>query len=91
MTCRKIKFCLKFQFSKFITKLIVRLIEKFHRFRMTKFDIKNYLEQIYKIPVVNIQTRVVSGEIKRVTGTKPYMIKGDDYREAIVDLVCILN
>lgn len=55
---------------------------------MTKMDIRNYLERIYKLPIVNVETRVVSGKIKRATG-KPYMVKDDDYREAIVDLVSI--
>lgn len=53
---------------------------------MTKYDVKNYLEKIYKIPVIDVQTRVVTGKIKRAK-SKPYLIKEDDYREAIVDLV----
>lgn len=53
---------------------------------MTKYDVRNYLEKIYKIPVVNIETRVVMGKLKRAVG-KGYMIKEDDWREAIVDLV----
>lgn len=53
---------------------------------MTPFDVRNYLEKIYKIPVVNVETRVVAGKIKKATG-KPYIVKEDDYREAIVDLV----
>lgn len=52
---------------------------------MTKYDVRNYLEKIYKIPVVNIETRVVMGKLKRAVG-KGYMIKEDDWREAIVDL-----
>mgnify|MGYP001506672833 CR=1 FL=1 len=54
---------------------------------MTKYDVRNYLEKIYKLPVVNVKTRIVSGEIKRVIGKRPYMVKGDDYCEALVDLV----
>lgn len=53
---------------------------------MTSFDVRNYLEKIYKIPVVNVETRVVAGNIKKAVG-KPYIVKEDDYREAIVDLV----
>lgn len=53
---------------------------------MTPFDVRNYLEKIYKVPVVNVETRVVAGKIKKATG-KPYIVKEDDYREAIVDLV----
>lgn len=55
---------------------------------MTKYDVRNYLEKIYKIPVVNVQTRVVCGEIKRAKD-KGYMLKDDDYVEALVDLVSI--
>ena len=54
---------------------------------MTKYDIKNYLEKIYKIPVVNVETRVKCGPFKSSNSKKKYLIKGDDYREAIVDLV----
>lgn len=57
---------------------------------MTKYDVKNYLEKIYKIPVMNVQTRVVCGEIKRAKSL-PYLVKDDDYRESIVDLVNINN
>ena len=28
---------------------------------MTKYDVKNYLEKIYKIPVVDIKTHVMPG------------------------------
>ena len=59
----------------------------YHKNRMTSFDVKNYLEKIYKIPVMHVKTRVVCGEIKKAKSTKPYLIKEDDYREAIVDLV----
>ncbi|KAH9423698.1 54S ribosomal protein L23, mitochondrial [Dermatophagoides pteronyssinus] len=54
--------------------------------QMTSFDVKNYLEKIYKIPVMHVKTRVVCGEIKKAKSAKPYLIKEDDYREAIVDL-----
>ena len=29
---------------------------------MTKVDVKNYLEQIYKVPVVNVKTIIFSGK-----------------------------
>lgn len=53
---------------------------------MTKQDVRNYLEKIYQLPVINVTTRAVSGEIKRATG-KAYLVKDEDYREALVDLV----
>jgi len=52
---------------------------------MTKWDVKNYLEKIYKIPVVSVTTRVRCGDIKKAKG-KQYLIKEDDYKTAIVDL-----
>jgi len=53
--------------------------------QMTKWDVKNYLEKIYKIPVINVTTHVVCGDIKR-SKRKAEMIKMDDYKRAIVDL-----
>jgi len=53
---------------------------------MTKWDVRNYLEKIYKIPVVDVKTHVRCGEIKRAPG-KMYLIKGEDYKRVIVDLV----
>lgn len=53
--------------------------------QMTNHDIKNYLEKIYKIPVMYVKSRVVCGEIKKAKAL-PYLIKDDDYREAIIDL-----
>lgn len=52
---------------------------------MTQFDVKNYLEKIYKVPVAQVSTKVVLGEIKP-QATKRYMIKEDDYRLATVTL-----
>lgn len=54
---------------------------------MTKWDVKNYLEKIYKIPVVTVKTHVKCGDIKKAKGNN-YLIKEDDYKVAIVDLVC---
>jgi len=52
---------------------------------MTKWDVSNYLQKIYNIPVVNVRTHVRCGDIKRAKG-KLYLIKEDDYKTAIVDL-----
>ena len=57
---------------------------------MTKWDVKNYLEKIYKIPVVKVNTIVKCGDIKKAKG-KNYLIKEDDYKTAIVDLVFKCN
>lgn len=53
---------------------------------MTQHDIKNYLNKIYNIPVVNVQTEVRLGEFFR-DPVKRYVKKKDDYRVAIVTMV----
>lgn len=57
---------------------------------MTKHDIKNYLEKIYNIPVVDVRTRIALGKTKRdlVAG---YVTKEDDAKLAYVTLVCIVS
>lgn len=54
---------------------------------MTAHDIKNYLSKIYKIPVVDVRTEVRLGEFFR-DPVKKYVKKKDDYRVAIVTMVC---
>lgn len=53
---------------------------------MTKIDIKNYLEKIYKIPVMDVRTRIDPGKTKRdqVIG---YVTKEEDTKLAYVTLV----
>uniref|UniRef100_A0A0K8RA45 Large ribosomal subunit protein uL23m n=1 Tax=Ixodes ricinus TaxID=34613 RepID=A0A0K8RA45_IXORI len=53
--------------------------------QMTKYDVKNYLEKIYKVPVAQVKTFVMLGKIKRAEG-KGYLIKENDYRVAFVTL-----
>ncbi|XP_003747897.1 39S ribosomal protein L23, mitochondrial [Galendromus occidentalis] len=53
--------------------------------QMTQFDVKNYLEKIYKIPVAHVKTEVILGEIKPQRW-KGYLVKNDDYRIATVTL-----
>ncbi|PVD28015.1 hypothetical protein C0Q70_10595 [Pomacea canaliculata] len=53
---------------------------------MSKIDIKNYLEKIYKIPVLNVRTKVMAGgDIKHPTRGH-VMAKEDDYKVAFVQL-----
>lgn len=54
--------------------------------QMTTHDIKNYLEKIYKIPVIGVRTRIAMGETQRdpVAG---YVTKKDDEKIAYVTLV----
>lgn len=53
---------------------------------MTKYDVKNYLEKIYSVPVVDVRTRIAMGPTKRdqVYG---YVTKADDIKIAYVTLV----
>ncbi|XP_022671703.1 39S ribosomal protein L23, mitochondrial-like [Varroa jacobsoni] len=53
--------------------------------QMTQFDVKNYLEKIYRVPVAQVETKIVLGDFK-AEKTKRYMIKDDDYRLATVTL-----
>lgn len=52
---------------------------------MTRFDVKNYLEKIYKIPVVSVKTKVMTGDFKK--SARGYLIKDEDYRVAYVKMV----
>ncbi|KAJ8871375.1 hypothetical protein PR048_027692 [Dryococelus australis] len=52
---------------------------------MTKYDIKNYLEKIYAIPVVSVRTRIVMGKTK-TDKQKGYVTKNDDYKLAYVTM-----
>ncbi|KAL1402831.1 hypothetical protein pipiens_001827 [Culex pipiens pipiens] len=52
---------------------------------MTKYDVRNYLEKIYKVPVVDVRTRIAMGKTKRdqVMG---YITKDEDTKLAYVTL-----
>ncbi|CAH0687730.1 unnamed protein product [Spodoptera exigua] len=61
-------------------------VVQFHcSMEMTKFDIKNYLEKIYHIPVVDVRTKIALGKFRRDAG-KGYVIKDDDVKTAYVVL-----
>lgn len=53
---------------------------------MTKYDVKNYLEKIYKIPIVDVRTRIELGSTKRDT-TYGYVTKNEDMKIAYVTMV----
>ncbi|XP_014103056.2 large ribosomal subunit protein uL23m [Bactrocera oleae] len=53
--------------------------------QMTKYDVKNYLEKIYKLPVVDVRTRIEMGKTKR-DQAKGYVTKDDDVKIAYVTL-----
>lgn len=56
---------------------------------MTIHDIRNYLEKIYKIDVVNITTRIALGKTRQDTA-KGYVVKDDDIKYAYVTLVLFI-
>lgn len=51
----------------------------------TEYDIKNYLEKIYKLPVISIRTRIAMGATER-DRNEGYVIKKDDKKLAYVTL-----
>ncbi|XP_050024517.2 large ribosomal subunit protein uL23m [Dermacentor andersoni] len=53
--------------------------------QMTKYDVKNYLEKIYKVPVADVRTAIMQGKIRKAEG-KSYLVKEDDFRVAFVTL-----
>ncbi|XP_046397495.1 39S ribosomal protein L23, mitochondrial isoform X1 [Ischnura elegans] len=52
---------------------------------MTKRDVRNYLEKIYKIPVVEVRTQIELGPTKREP-LKGYIVKDEDVKVAYVVL-----
>ncbi|KAK0183347.1 hypothetical protein PV327_001398 [Microctonus hyperodae] len=57
-------------------------IVEFHcSIEMTKYDIKNYLEKIYKINVKDVRTRIKMGEFKKSLDGG-YIVKDDDIKVA---------
>ncbi|KAK6632376.1 hypothetical protein RUM44_007418 [Polyplax serrata] len=52
---------------------------------MTQYDVKNYLEKIYKVPVVEVKTTIKMGTIKPCVYSDK-LTKEDDYKEALVTL-----
>lgn len=53
---------------------------------MTNYDIKNYLEKIYNVKVVNVESTLENGKLKRAYGKVGFITKEEDYRRAIVTL-----
>ena len=52
---------------------------------MSHYDVTNYLEKIYKVPVTQVVTKIITGDIKK--STRGYLIKDPDYKMAYVSLV----
>nr|CAD7263578.1 unnamed protein product [Timema shepardi] len=64
------------QLRVFLPNFWMKLVEPIHQqhnnivqfivsTEMTRYDIKNYLEKIYNVSVVEVKTRIVSGEYNR--------------------------
>ncbi|VVC96966.1 probable 39S ribosomal protein L23, mitochondrial [Leptidea sinapis] len=52
---------------------------------MTKHDIKNYLDKIYNVPIIDIRTKITTGRFRKDAG-KGYIVKDDDIKYAMVVL-----
>ena len=50
---------------------------------MTRFDVKNYLEKIYQVPVANVKTFNKMGKTRQ-NHFGNYIVKDDDYKVAFV-------
>lgn len=53
---------------------------------MTEHDVRNYLRDIYKVPVMDVKTRIVMGEFYKDLHKK-YVKKKQDDKFAFVTLV----
>lgn len=53
---------------------------------MTKHDIRNYLTQIYEIPVIEVRTRIALGSTRR-DAKLGYVTKEEDTKYAYVTMV----
>ncbi|CAI9738252.1 39S ribosomal protein L23, mitochondrial [Octopus vulgaris] len=54
--------------------------------QMSKIDIRNYLEKIYKVPVVSVSTRTHEGEVKKHPEKRYDAFREDAYKMAYVQL-----
>ncbi|OQR98342.1 ribosomal protein L23 [Thraustotheca clavata] len=66
-----------------------RLAENQHIFRVepnyTKHDIKEYLQKVYNLPVVNVRTMNYEGKFKRAMQGR-HVYKEKDWKKAVVTL-----
>lgn len=64
-------------------------IVQFHcSMEMTKFDVKNYLQKIYNVNVLDVKTFIAAGKTKR-DKLQGSIIKEDDRKIAYVVLVSL--
>jgi large subunit ribosomal protein L23 len=86
-----------FAFSVFLSNFWMKMIRPAHEqpgnvvqfecsMEMTKYDVKNYLEKIYKLPVIEVRTRIDMGKTRRDMGAG-YVVKDEDAKIAYVTLV----
>ncbi|XP_015121090.1 39S ribosomal protein L23, mitochondrial [Diachasma alloeum] len=62
-------------------KLPENTVEFHCSMEMTKYDVKNYLEKIYKVPVIDVRTRIKMGKFK-YAATGGYVVQEDDIKVA---------
>ena len=56
---------------------------------MTKFDVKNYLDRLYNVPVAKVNTQIVYVAFKRDHRNRRFKPK-DDFKLAHVTLVSLM-
>ncbi|KAL8619056.1 hypothetical protein ACOMHN_020754 [Nucella lapillus] len=54
--------------------------------QMSVFDVKNYLEKIYSVPVLNVRTKIMAGEDIKHPTRGHVITKEDDVKIAFVQL-----
>ncbi|OXU21596.1 hypothetical protein TSAR_016621 [Trichomalopsis sarcophagae] len=60
-------------------------VVEFHvSMEMTRYDVKNYLEKIYKVPIIKVNTRIALGKTRR--NELNTVVKDDDVKIAYVHL-----
>ncbi|XP_076459989.1 large ribosomal subunit protein uL23m-like [Babylonia areolata] len=57
--------------------------------QMSVIDIKNYLEKIYNVPVLDVRTKVMAGDDIKHPTRGHVVAKKDDYKVAFVQLVSL--
>ena len=61
-------------------------VVQFHcSMEMTRYDIKNYLEKIYKVPIIKVNTRIALGKTKK--NPLGGIVKEEDVKVAYISLV----
>lgn len=70
------------------SKQLANVVQFHCSMEMTRFDIKNYLEKIYNIDIIEVRTRIAMGRTKK-DQLQGAIIKEDDRKIAYVVLVSL--